>query len=152
MGRRSGRSLPYHDARKIKTPGGVTARAPGKWYLHATGGTVPHLSSKDPLQNKRHWAPPHFCDHRAAHSWQSSPADLPVWAVLCSQAIADPIPSTVSRLVPLHFVQMCTSAVCGGGSCQLHPVWFAACFCNQWLQPELAAKVQMLRTDSVRPL
>lgn len=127
-------------------PQGVfTARAPGKWYLHATGGTVPHLSSKDPLQNKRHWTPPHFCDHLAAHSWQSSPTDLPVWAVLCSQAIADPIPSTVSHLVPLHFVQMCTSAVCGGGSCQLHPVCLV---CSMLLQPMAAARAGCEGSDA----
>lgn len=82
---------------------------------------------------------------------KSSPADLPFWTVPGSQAIRDPIASTVSHLVPLHFVQTCTSAVCGEGSCQLHHVWFAARSCNQQLQPGLAAKVQTLCTDGARP-
>lgn len=82
---------------------------------------------------------------------KSSLAELPFRTVPCSQTIRDPVASTVSRLGPLDFVQTCTSAVCGGGSCQLHHVWFAARSCNQQLQPGLAAKVQALRTDGARP-
>lgn len=82
---------------------------------------------------------------------KSSLADPPFWTVPCSRVIRDPVASTVSCLVPLYFAHTCTSAVCGGGSCQLHHVWFAARSCNQRLQPGLAAKVQTLCTDGARP-
>lgn len=82
---------------------------------------------------------------------KSSLAELPFRTGPCSQAMRDPVASTVSHLGPLYFVQTCTSAVCGGGSCQLHHVWFAARSCNQQLQPRLAAKVQALCTDGARP-